>query len=76
MDRRIAERSRGLSRKHKLKPRDAIHLASALIVGVDRFQSWDKDHFAGVEEGIIIEEPIWTGQIALKAINPVQNEPK
>jgi len=60
--RTIAESARQLSRQHGLKPRDAIHLATALAAGVDVFQTWNTNDFEGLDVPMRIEVPMWTGQ--------------
>jgi len=59
--RAIAESARKLSWQHRLKPRDAIHLATALAAGVDVLQTWNSKDFEGLDVPIRIEVPTWTG---------------
>jgi predicted nucleic acid-binding protein len=58
----VAEDARNLSLRYGLKPRDAIHLATALSAGVEALQTWNRKDFRPAEDaGIGIEEPKWTG---------------
>jgi len=41
VDRRIAEEAAAISRQHRIKPPDAIHLATALQCGCTSFQTYD-----------------------------------
>jgi predicted nucleic acid-binding protein len=52
-EREVAYISRHLSRRYKLKPFDALHLATAIRHGVDYFNTTDKDDF--VKKGIPLE---------------------
>lgn len=62
----IAESARKLSREHGLKPRDAIHLATALAAeGVEVFQSWNTRDFLGLDVPIHIEAPTWIGTLKM-----------
>lgn len=64
--REIAESARKLSRQHGLKPRDAIHLATALKAEeVEVFQTWDISDFADLDVPIRIEVPKWTGTLRM-----------
>lgn len=63
--RAIAESARKLSRQHRLKPRDAIHLATALEADVDVFQTWNTRDFGNLDVPIRIEVPTWTGTIRM-----------
>ncbi len=64
--RAIAERARSLSREHRLRPADAVHLATALSSGADVFESWDRD-FVALRGRVPIEirEPRWEGVIPM-----------
>ena len=61
----IGEASRRLSREHGLKPRDAIHLATALLAGADVFESWNTRDFFPLRGVVPIEirEPMWVGTL-------------
>ena len=64
--REIAESARELSRQHGLKPRDAIHLATALKAEeVEVFQTWNTRDFGGLDVPIRIEVPKWTGTLRM-----------
>lgn len=64
--RAIAENARKLSMEHGLKPRDAIHLATALAVdGVEVFQTWDAKDFSELDVPIRIGVPTWTGTLRM-----------
>jgi len=41
VDRPIAERARELVWNHRVKPKDAIHVATALDSGVEQFDTYD-----------------------------------
>ncbi len=43
LDRRIAEAAQRLVWHHDIKPKDAIHVASAIDAGVDRMETFDAD---------------------------------
>lgn len=64
--REIAEGARKLSRQHGLKPRDAIHLATALQAAeVEVFQTWNTRDFLGLDVPINIEVPKWIGTLRM-----------
>ena len=55
VDQRIAFRAAELARDHGLYPADSIHAATAILVGVDALQRWDRDldrvaHLVNVED--------------------------
>ena len=64
--RAIAEKARSLAREHRLRPADAVHLATALSSGADVFESWDRD-FVALRGRVPIEirEPKWEGAIPM-----------
>lgn len=47
LDLRIAERAAQIGEQYGLKPPDAVHLATALEAGCDRFLTWDDGYFRG-----------------------------
>ena len=52
--------------EHGLKPRDAIHLATALAVdGVEVFQTWDAKDFSELDVPIRIGVPTWAGTLRM-----------
>lgn len=64
--REIAESARKLSRQYGLKPRDAIHLATALKTeGVEVFQTWNTRDFLELDVPIRIDVPKWTGTLRM-----------
>ena len=66
--RAVAETARGLSRRHGLKPPDAIHLATALLGNADVFETWNMNDF-GHLNGLVpiqIREPIWAGNLEME----------
>lgn len=66
--RAVAERSRRLSRAYRLKPVDAIHLATALIANADVFETWNTRDFRHIPSGelaIEIREPLWVGTLPM-----------
>jgi predicted nucleic acid-binding protein len=67
LDLLIAKAARGLARKYRLKPADAIHLATAVRVRADQLLAWNpKDFKVGTTmEGVQIEEPHLIGYPAL-----------
>ncbi len=61
----VAFRAAELSRLYGLKPADAIHAATALMLGVDAMQVWDRD-FSKIAKLINIEQPaMLTAQMPL-----------
>ena len=62
VDRLVAEDARRLARLHNLRPPDAVHLASAVRVKADVFQSWNGHFLKITDPPIPIEEPPWEGQ--------------
>jgi len=63
--RAIAESARKLSREHKLRPPDAIHLATALAAEVDIFQTWNTNDFKELDVPIRIQVPTWIGTLRM-----------
>lgn len=64
VDARITERARGLAAEHGLRGADAVHLATALLVGCDHFFTWD-DGFpigATLDDQLRIAHPQAWGQ--------------
>jgi len=58
----IARKARDLSRQHKLKPGDAVHLATAIRGGCDQLLAWDGGFPNGMEiEGVTCNEPHLVG---------------
>ncbi|HHV79052.1 MAG TPA: type II toxin-antitoxin system VapC family toxin [Firmicutes bacterium] len=69
LDRRIAIKARKLAREYKLKPPDAIHLATAIVYGAQCFYTYDKDDLLRFDqiEGVRIMEPTpLNAQLVLK----------
>ena len=69
--RAIAEKARSLSREHRLRPADAVHLATALSSGADVFETWDMGDFSPLR-GLVpleIREPTWEGFIPMDLTN-------
>lgn len=65
-DRDIAELAAEYSLSHKLKPMDALHLASAVFVRCDIFLTWD-DHFKALHHPpIVIRTPEFIGTIPIE----------
>ena len=67
LDLTLALEARRLARAHRLKPADAVHLASAMRGGADQLLRWD-DRFApagSTVEGVYITDPYWTGTPSL-----------
>jgi predicted nucleic acid-binding protein len=65
VDRPVAERARDLCRLHGLRVRDAVHLATALVVEADVFQTYNCRDFARLRVPIAIEEPKWEGNLEI-----------
>ena len=68
----IARLSRQISRKHGVKPKDAVHLVTACYWDVPEFHTCDrglinKTNLINTESGLplVIETPIWRGQLML-----------
>ena len=61
----VAENARRLSREHGLRPNDAIHLATALMVDADVFESWNTNDYFPLRGQVPIEirEPEWEGNL-------------
>lgn len=62
VDRLVGEHARRLARLYKLRPPDAIHIASAIRVKADVFQSWNGDFLKIIDPPIPTEKPHWEGQ--------------
>jgi predicted nucleic acid-binding protein len=61
VDQRVAKKAVELSRLYDLKPPDAIHAASALVVKASELQRWDRD-FDKVAALIRVTEPVILSQ--------------
>jgi hypothetical protein len=74
IDRLIAEKGRDLCWTHQLKPRDALHLATALETACECLETKDPDllrhSLALGNPPIEIRKPRWTGQLPLLTANP------
>ncbi len=66
VDRFMAEHARKLARTYKLRPPDALHLASAIRAKADQLLTWDTDFPKTDIEGVTIKEPYWFGQTKLE----------
>jgi predicted nucleic acid-binding protein len=66
----IAREARRLSRTHRLRGADAIHLASAIRASVDVLMTWNKNDFSigQMVEGVDVREPALIGQGTLDEI--------
>lgn len=63
VDRRVAELARTLVVKHKLKPPDAIHLATASLRSAERVMTWDEKFCkAANTKELPVAEPTPVGQ--------------
>ena len=56
LDQRVAFKAVELTRDYNLKPADAIHGASAILINADALQKWDRD-FDKIAHLITVEEP-------------------
>jgi hypothetical protein len=69
LDRKVAEGARQISREHGLKPKDAVHLATAKVAKLDLFETWDDElvKLTGTlgDPPIRIRHPTWEGQLPL-----------
>lgn len=64
----VSKKARELIRKYRIKGKDAIHVASALVHGVPIVETFDiplLNKMAKNTEGIIVREPLMTGQTAM-----------
>lgn len=72
IDRLIAEKGRELCWSHKLKPRDALHLATAVVAECECLETVDPDLIRYDRQignpPIEIRKPRWTGQAELPQI--------
>ena len=69
LDRRVAEEARAISRQYGVKPKDAVHLATAAVAKLETFDTWDGgliklDSKVG-NPPIRIGHPKWEGQALL-----------
>lgn len=66
LDRKVAEEARQISREHGLKPKDAVHLATAKVARLDLFETWDDEVVKLAsrigDPPIDIRHPTWQGQ--------------
>ncbi len=60
LDRRIAEAAQRLVWHHDIKPKDAIHVASAIDAGVDRMETFDEGLLK--KSGSVGEPPLEIGR--------------
>jgi predicted nucleic acid-binding protein len=60
LDRTLAERARRLVWDHNVKPKDAIHVATALDAGVEQLDTFDRDLHA--KSGTIGNPPLVIGR--------------
>lgn len=71
VDRRVATKAREVSRKYRIKPPDAIHIATALLYRATNFFTYDDKLVAKVKDKIpelAFGEP--KGQLMLDLSNP------
>lgn len=65
VDRTVARKSREILRRFDSVPgKDAVHLATAVLAGVEAMHSYDSRHMLKVDgqiEGLAITEPAWEG---------------
>lgn len=66
VDRKAAEEARKISRQHAVKPKDAVHLATATLAKLEIFDTWDGgltklDGKVG-NPPLRISHPRWEGQ--------------
>lgn len=57
VDQRVSFRAAEIARDYNLYPADAIHAATAILLGVDALQRWDRD-FNRVAHLINVEDPV------------------
>lgn len=71
VDSRIAEHARVVAAEHRLRGADAIHLATALLVGCDFFFTWDEDFPVGerIDGRLQVSHPFAWGQGQLGDVN-------
>ena len=67
LDREVAELARKLARNHRLRPPDAIHLASAIKAQADELLTWDEGDFPinTTIDAVTIKLPYWFGQMKM-----------
>lgn len=71
----IAREARRLSREHRLRGPDAIHLASAIRASCDVLMTWNKNDFpvGQTVEGVEVRAPFQFGQASLADELPADN---
>lgn len=73
LDRKVAEEARSISRQHGVKPKDAVHLATAAVAKVDTLETWDDGltkHDGKIgDPPLLIRQPKWEGQPPLPGIS-------
>ena len=64
----VARDARRLSRAHRFRGADAIHLASAIRASCDVLMTWNKNDFpiGQTVEGVDVREPFLFGQVTLE----------
>ena len=63
VDRRVAELARTLVVERKLKPADAIHLATASLRSAERLMTWDERFYKAADTTVLpVSEPSPVGQ--------------
>lgn len=63
LDRKVAKRSRKYTRKYRIKPADAVHLATAVVSNSDILYTYNENDLISIEDvPIEISEPKWIGQ--------------
>jgi predicted nucleic acid-binding protein len=72
LDRKVAEQARSISRQHGVKPKDAVHVATATVGKVEMLETWDDgltrlDGKIG-DPPLVIRHPKWEGQPPLPGI--------
>lgn len=74
VDLSIARDARRLSREHRLRGADAIHLASAIRASCDVLMTWNKNDFPVGENvlGVAVREPFLFGQGNLDDAQPTE----
>jgi len=72
----VARDARRVSRAHRLRGADAIHLASAIRASCDALMTWDKKDFpiGQTVEGVDVREPFLFGQATLDNELPAPEE--
>lgn len=68
VDLTLARQARKLSRAHRLRGADAIHLASAIRASCDVLMTWNKNDFpiGQTVDGVDVREPFLFGQATLE----------